>query len=129
MIAVDTNILVRYFAEDDPAQTRLARRLLEERLSANEPGFISLIALVELLWVLNDTYKIRRAVQTEIVSQLLDAPNIVIERDELVRAALKLRAGDISDHVIHLVGAGKGCSGTLTFDKKFARLDGVELLA
>ncbi len=128
MIAVDTNILVRYFAEDDPAQTRLAQQLIEDRLTANEPGFISLITLVELLWVLNDTYKIRRAVQTEIVNQLLEAPNMVIERDELVRAALNLLAGDISDHVIHLVGAASGCSKTITFDKKFARLGGVELL-
>jgi predicted nucleic-acid-binding protein len=128
MIAVDTNILVRYFAEDDPDQTNLAQQLLEERLTSAEPGFVSLVTLVELIWVLNDTYKIARAVQSEIVQQLLAAPNIVVESDELVRAALKMRGGDISDHVIHLVGLSRGCSKTVTFDKKFARIDGVERL-
>ncbi len=128
MIAVDTNILVRYFAEDDAVQTLQARYLLEERLTVATPGFVTLVTLVELLWVLNDTYKVGRAVQTEIVSQLLAAPNMVVERDDLVSDALALHGGDISDHVIHLVGAAHGCSQTVTFDKKFARLEGVELL-
>jgi predicted nucleic-acid-binding protein len=128
VIAVDTNILVRYVTEDDPAQTKLAQSLLEERLTASEPGFVGLITLVELLWVLNDTYKIGRAMQAEVVSQLLDTRNLVIERDELIRTALALPAGDIADRVIHLVGEENGCSATVTFDKKFARLQGVELL-
>ncbi len=128
MIAVDTNILVRYFAEDDPGQTKLAQQLLEHRLTSAEPGFVSLVTLVELIWVLNDTYKTARAVQSEIAIQLLSAPNIVVESDELVRAALAMHKGDIADHIIHLVGTSNGCSGTITFDKKFAHLDGVELL-
>lgn len=128
MIAVDTNILVRYFAEDDAAQTLKARHLLEQELTFATPGFVTLVTLVELLWVLNDTYKVGRAIQAEIVSQLLAAPNLVIERDDLVADALALHGGDISDHIVHLVGTVHGCSKTLTFDKKFARVEGVELL-
>lgn len=128
MIAVDTNILVRYFAEDDAAQTLKARHLLEQELTFATPGFVTLVTLVELLWVLNDTYKVGRAIQAEIVSQLLAAPNLVIERDDLVADALALHGGDISDHIVHLVGTIHGCSKTLTFDKKFARVEGVELL-
>ena len=128
MIAVDTNILVRYFAEDDAAQTLKARHLLEQELTFATPGFVTLVTLVELLWVLNDTYKVGRAIQAEIVSQLLAAPNLVVERDDLVADALALHGGDISDHIVHLVGTIHGCSKTLTFDKKFARVEGVELL-
>lgn len=128
MIAVDTNILVRYFAEDDAAQTLKARHLLEQELTFATPGFVTLVTLVELLWVLNDTYKVGRAIQAEIVSQLLAAPNLVVERDDLVADALALHGGDISDHIVHLVGTVHGCSKTLTFDKKFARVEGVELL-
>lgn len=128
MIAVDTNILVRYFAEDDAVQARQSRHLLEHELTVATPGFVTLVSLVELLWVLNDTFKAGRAVQAEIVSQLLAAPNMVIERDDLVSEALTLQGGDISDHVIHLVGVAHGCSKTITFDKKFARVEGVELL-
>ncbi len=128
MIAVDTKILVRYFAEDDAVQTLQAQRLLEQQLTVATPGFVTLVSLVELLWVLNDTYKVGRAVQAEIVSQLLAAPNMIVERDDLVSNALALHGGDISDHVIHLVGVAHGCSKTITFDKKFARVEGVELL-
>lgn len=128
MIAVDTNILVRYFAEDDAAQTLKARHLLEQELTFATPGFVTLVTLVELLWVLNDTYKVGRAIQAEVVSQLLAAPNLVVERDDLVADALALHGGDISDHIVHLVGTVHGCSKTLTFDKKFARVEGVELL-
>lgn len=128
MIAVDTNILVRYFAEDDAAQTLKARHLLEQELTFATPGFVTLVTLVELLWVLNDTYKVGRAIQAEIVSQLLAAPNLVVERDDLVADALALHGGDISDHIVHLVGTVHGCSKTLTFDKKFARVEGVVLL-
>ena len=119
---------MRYFAEDDAVQTLQARHLLEDGLTAATPGFVTLVTLVELLWVLNDTYKVGRAVQAEIVSQLLASPNMVVERDDLVSDALALHGGDISDHVIHLVGAAHGCSKTITFDKKFARVEGVELL-
>ena len=129
MIAVDTNILVRYFAEDDQVQTRLAQQLFEQRLTSMEPGFVSLVTLVELIWVLTDTYRIERTVLIEIVIQLLAAPNIIVESDGLVRTALEMHGGDISDHIIHLIGRAHGCSKTVTFDKKFARIAGVERLA
>ena len=129
MIAVDTNILVRYFAEDDTVQTELARRFLECEATTERPAFVVLVTLVELLWVLADAYNVGKAILREVVTELLNAPNIVIERDEIVRIAMTGEHGDIADRIIHLVGEASGCSATYTFDKKFARLDGVELLA
>jgi predicted nucleic-acid-binding protein len=129
MIAVDTNILVRYFAEDDPVQTQKARRFLEHDSTEESPAFVTLVTLVELIWVLNDTYKIGKPMQSEVVRELLDAPRLVIEQDDIVRAALELNEGDIADRIIHLCGVEGGCTKTVTFDKKFARLNGVELLA
>jgi predicted nucleic-acid-binding protein len=128
MIAVDTNILVRYFAEDEPVQTEVARLFLEGEVSLEMPAFVSLVTLVELLWVLNDTYRIERAMQAKIIRELLTAPNIFLEADQLVRDALDLGHRDLADAIIHLIGQANGCTKTVTFDKKFARLDGVELL-
>ena len=128
MIAVDTNVLVRYFAEDDPVQTEKARRFLEHDSTRDSPAFVTLVTLVELIWVLNDTYKIGKAMQAEVVRELLDAPKLVIERDDIVRSAMELSNGDIADRIIHLCGEVSGCTKTVTFDKKFARLEGVELL-
>jgi predicted nucleic-acid-binding protein len=129
MIAVDTNILVRYFAEDDKAQTEKARRFLEEDSTEDTPAFVTLVTLVELIWVLNDTYKIGKEMQAEVVRQLLDTPKVIIERYDIVQSALELREGDIADRIIHLCGVDGGCTKTVTFDKKFARLKGVVLLA
>jgi predicted nucleic-acid-binding protein len=50
MIGLDTNVLVRYLAQDDVQQSALATHLIEQKLSASLPGFISLVVLVELCW-------------------------------------------------------------------------------
>jgi predicted nucleic-acid-binding protein len=128
MIAVDTNILVRYFIADDPAQAALARDLFESVTGPENPAFVSLVTLVELIWVLNDAYKIGREAQATVVRELLEAGSVVVEEDRRVAEALDLGQGDIADRIIHLTGRAYGCTRTLTFDRKFARLDGVELL-
>jgi len=51
VIGIDTNVLVRYIAQDDPVQSKRANHLIEDECSAATPGFISLIVLLELVWV------------------------------------------------------------------------------
>ncbi len=53
MHGLDTNVLVRFFAADDKAQYRRARRLLEKDCSEKTPGWISVVVLVETIWVLS----------------------------------------------------------------------------
>ena len=48
MIGLDTNVLVRYLTQDDQAQSRQATELIEQRLSEENPGFISVVAMVEM---------------------------------------------------------------------------------
>ena len=52
MIGLDTNVLVRYLIQDDPAQALLATKLIEENCSKHSPGRLSLVVLCELVWVL-----------------------------------------------------------------------------
>ena len=56
MIGLDTNILVRYLAQDDPVQSPLATDIVEFRLTEENPGFISIVAMVETVWVLDRAY-------------------------------------------------------------------------
>ena len=56
MTGLDTDVLVRYLAQDDPKQAALATRLIEKELSAAAPGFITLVVLVEVCWVLKRLY-------------------------------------------------------------------------
>jgi predicted nucleic-acid-binding protein len=128
VIALDTNILVRYFVRDDPKQTAIARRLLEHGLTAEETGFVSLAVIVELAWVLNQVYQLSSEDVRQIVRQLLSAREIEVESADVLEVALGHRQGDLADAIIHELGVQQGCAKTVTFDRRLARLHGVELL-
>jgi predicted nucleic-acid-binding protein len=53
MIGLHTNILVRYLTQDDPVQSRKATEIIERRLTEEQPGFVSIVAMVETVWVLD----------------------------------------------------------------------------
>ena len=127
MIAIDSSVLVRYFVQDDPSQAAAATRLLEEHLSPTTPGLITTVALHETAWVLQRIYKLQPDEVRSIFVHLLDAPNLVVEHFEQVAEALEAPSA-FSDALIHFVGQASGCTKTVTFDKRFARLKGVELL-
>ena len=61
MIGIDTNVLVRYLVQDDKRQSQLATKLIEESLSTNQPGYITLITLVEVVWVLKSCYSVNKS--------------------------------------------------------------------
>jgi predicted nucleic-acid-binding protein len=128
VIAVDTNVLLRFALQDDAEQAEAASRFMAEIASTGEAVFVGLITLVEFAWVLEDAYGVSKDAVAEAVATLLSEPSIVIEQEEAVRRALGLPHGDFSDRIIHFVGLAAGCSKTVTFDRRFARLDGVELL-
>jgi predicted nucleic-acid-binding protein len=128
MICLDTNVLIRYFVEDTPRQAKVARTIIEQQLSPETPGFVSIVTLVELIWVLEDRYTVSRSAVIEIVALLLDAPQLIVEHSKAVEQALQHNHTDLADSLIHEIGRLAGCTKTITFDKKFARLDGIELL-
>ncbi|MGB6691787.1 MAG: type II toxin-antitoxin system VapC family toxin [Terracidiphilus sp.] len=130
MTGLDSNVLVRYFVKDDPAQTPIAVRVIRDRTAA-DPGWISIAVLVELLWVLTRTYKQKQASIIQIIESLLASDEIVIQQDEMVRKALDpYRNGraDFADCLISLVAQNAGCDRTVTFDRVAARDAGMELL-
>jgi len=55
MIGLDTNVLVRYIMQDDPKQSRKATSLIES-LDDDHPGFITIVSILELYWVLTSCY-------------------------------------------------------------------------
>jgi predicted nucleic-acid-binding protein len=127
LIALDTNVLVRYLVGDDARQTPVATRIIEETLTASEPGFVSLIVLVELSWVLDRVYGCAVNQVASIFAELLASPTILVEQAAAVASAIAQPHGDLADSLLHEVGKAHGCGQTVTFDRKFARLPGVEL--
>ena len=128
MIALDTNILVRYLVEDDAAQAVVARRIIEEGLTPTAQGFVSLIVLVELSWVLGRVYRCSREQVALIVAELIASPTILVEQAAAVTAAIAQPHPDLADSLLHEVGKVRGCEHTITFDRTFAKLAGVELV-
>jgi predicted nucleic-acid-binding protein len=130
MIGLDTNVLVRYFAQDDPAQSPRAVELIERHLSEDNPGFVSIVAMVETAWVLERSYGLAGRELAAIVERLLQAPVLVVENEVEVftaMSALKEGRGDFADALLCELGRRAGCSVTFTFDQKAARLPGFAL--
>ena len=130
MTGLDTNVLVRYVMQDDPRQSPKATRLIES-LSAEEPGFIPVVALVELVWVLSGSYGLDRAQVATVLSTLLRSKELVIDRADLVTQALKrysANGADFADALIERMSAASGCSSTMTFDAGAVKAAGMTLV-
>ena len=132
MIALDTNVVVRYLTQDDARQAALASRLFERTLSAERPGFVSLITLCEIAWVLAESYQADKARIRSVMEGLLASKQILVEEAELVWKALRAwekSSADFSDALMGQAAAAQGCEKIVTFDKSAAKLPGFELLA
>lgn len=129
MIGLDTNILVRYLAQDDAKQSAIAARIMESRITAENPGFISVVAMVETVWVLDRAYGLASSEITAAIERILQTETLVVESEQEVFAAmmaLKERRGSFADALIGALGAKAGCAYTLTFDKSALGLLGFE---
>jgi predicted nucleic-acid-binding protein len=131
VIGLDTNVVVRYLAQDDPKQSAAATRLFETVLTPDVPGFLSTIVLCEIAWVLADCYGADRSRIRAAVEGLLAAKQLAVETPDTVRRALRAwgeSGADFADALIGAVAAAQGASKTMTFDRAAARLPGFELL-
>jgi predicted nucleic-acid-binding protein len=130
MVGIDTNVLVRYLAQDDPKQSAQATRLIES-LSAADPGFVPSVVLVESLWVMQDLYRATRERLAQVVETLLQTEGLIVESAELAwRALATFRRGraDFADCLISRTCAAQACSVVWTFDKLAARDAGMTLV-
>ena len=127
MIGLDTNVLVRYLAQDDAVQSAKASDLIERRLTPQDPGFISAIAMVETVWVLARAYGLAPRVIADAIELILRSDVLVVEHAQEVFASMvSMRdgRGSFADTLIAVLSAKAGCAYTVTFDRKALRLPG-----
>jgi predicted nucleic-acid-binding protein len=127
VIGLDTNILVRYLTQDDPVQSRIASDVIERRLRGANPGFVSVVAMVEMVWVLSRAYRVPAPDVASAVERLLQVEALEVESAPAVfvaMIALKEGVGSFADALIAELGARAGCEHTLTFDRKALRITG-----
>lgn len=119
MIAVDTNILARFYC-DDPEDTEARRqRPLARRVMVESPSlFVPLTVVLEFEWVMRGFYEAEPSVFCGAVEHLLGMPHVTVERWQAVKDALglHLRGLDFADALHWACSAG--CEKLLTFDDK-----------
>lgn len=122
---------MRYLTQDDPGQSARASRLIES-FTPDRPGFVSLVVLVETVWVLESCYGADAAKIGEVVETLLRIAGLLVAHAKVVRQALhefRQQAGDFSDTLITQIAKDAGCTSVQTFDKGAAKRSGMMLLA
>jgi predicted nucleic-acid-binding protein len=130
MTGLDTNVLVRYIMQDDAKQAATANRLVEA-LTPESPGFVPLVSVVELAWVLSGAYGLDRTQLVEAFEALLRTKEIVVDRAETVWKALRVFRGanaDFADCLIERSASAAGCTRTMTFDRHAAKSCGMTLV-
>jgi len=123
MIGLDTNVLVRYIMQDDARQSKLASRLIES-LTVEEPGFVPLVAVIELAWVLSSPFGLVRAQVASALEILLQTKEIQVEHTDVVWRAVRIyrnSSADFADCLIERSAAAAGCDRIMTFDRGAAK--------
>jgi len=130
MIGIDTNVLVRYFAQDDPVQSKVATQFLEDGLRF-EAGYVSLVVIAELVWALTSVYKLDKTRLIDVLNKVLIADELRIERTEVFASALRRfenTSAQFTDLLISSAARDSGCGSTYTFDQDAAKKAGMTLL-
>ncbi|AZE54080.1 hypothetical protein C4K03_1911 [Pseudomonas synxantha] len=128
MIGLDTNVLVRYVTQDDPIQSAKASELIESLTTAS-PGFISLVSVVELVWVLQSCYQSAKSDVVAVLETLLRTRELIVEHAEVIWQALRrfvANKADFADGLIERCAHAAGCEYTATFDLNSAKAAGMK---
>jgi predicted nucleic-acid-binding protein len=125
MIGLDTNVLLRYLLQDDPAHSPQVNRIFEHQLSAANPGFVNLTTVLEIVWVMQGKMKKPSAEIAAHLKVILSREELVVQNElQVFEAVHALQKGiaEFEDALIGTLNLWAGCSATLTFDRKAARL-------
>ena len=131
MIGIDTNVLLRLLVRDDETQLRAAERFIAAHCAADDPGYVSHIVIVEVVWALKGYFGYDRTQIGSAIRGLLDVSELEVESAEDVHAALKdyeSSTAGFADCLLARSNVSTGCEFTITFDRKAAKLKGFELL-
>ena len=130
MIALDTNVLVRFLTQDDDAQFQVATGLIEG-CTRDAPGYVCREVMIELVWVLERAYKYSREEIAEALLSIVTASQLSVENAQDIASVVNLyrkEGYDFADLMIRQAAQRTENRILKTFDQKLAKLDGVELL-
>lgn len=132
MNALDTNILVRFLMADDVKQAQKVHQLFSESEKTKSELFITILVVVELIWVLESAYNIPRKDIINAIDDMLQMPILRFEHQPTLYKFIKTAINnnfDLSDLLISLIAKTLKCETTLTFDKKASKFEYFKLLS
>ena len=131
MIGIDTNILLRLWLNDDPAQSKRIDQFLAEHGGLPGSLLVTDVVLVEAVWTLKSAFEQDKHAQSIAVRSLLEETAFAFEDREAVAAALTLfdsGSCGFADCLVVAKHARQGCDFTATFDRGMRKLPGVKVL-
>jgi len=126
MIALDTNVLVRFLVNDDKEQADIARQTIKKAELSKQPLFVTSLVVLELIWVLDAVYEVKREDIIAAISDLILMPALCFEQQSALRHFINSANNstfDLSDLLIALTAVELGCDTTLTFDNKASKFE------
>jgi len=131
MIAIDTNILIRFLVRDDTKQTEKVYKLFKNAEKQHEELYIPILVMLEVIWVLESVYEINRTDLLNALSKLILMPILCFENLSAIQSFIldaKDSSFDLSDLLIGYSAKLKSCEKIITFDKKVSKHQLFELL-
>jgi predicted nucleic-acid-binding protein len=131
MIGLDTNVLVRYLTQDDPAQFARAAAFIDAASEREEQFLVNTPVLCELVWVLATVYDYSREEIGQALEQIFATAQFEIERLDEARQALgdfRSSKADFSDALIGRINRSLGAKHTVTFDRDLKAVETFRLL-
>ena len=131
MIGLDTNVLVRYIMQDDPKQSPIATKIIES-LTGVGSGYVTLVSIVELVWVLSVSFELTRSQVAQALDGIIRTKQFKIEcADQVIRAlrVFKMGKSDFADCLIERSANSVGCEKTITFDVNASKHAGMALIS
>jgi predicted nucleic-acid-binding protein len=124
VIALDTNVLVRFLVKDDVRQWEACKSLVDATLARGDGLFVGHVVLCELAWVLASVYDHTREEVRAALRAVAASGNVTVEAVDEVHRALDAHArgqGDVSDYLIREHALRAGCDVVVTFDRKLLK--------
>lgn len=131
VIGLDTNVLVRHLTQDDPVQSPKATEIIEHRLTEENPGFVSIVVMVETVWVLERAYSLTTPEIAAAIEHMLQADVLVIQNEHEVftaMVALKQGLGSFADAILAALGAKVGAAIQLHSTRRLSDFQDSSLL-
>ncbi len=120
MKGIDSSLLLRYILEDDPAWTKAATRFIDEECTFDNPAYVNLVVLVEVIWSLRRQQGYNKSTAVTVIRDMLDSQSLVLEKESIVAEALqKFESGStgFSDCLIACLNDHAQAKLTYSLDK------------